>query len=232
MSIATFEPVFIVDDDPAAHESVAALVRSHGLEAETFESAEDFLARFDRQRDGCLIIDMRMSGMCGLKLQELLRAEGVELPVIIITGYGDVSSAVQAMRGGAQTFLEKPCNDQQLWEAICRALACQVQSRSQRAQRAQIRSRLAMLTPEEHQVLQKLVAGNPNKTIAKELDLGLRTVELRRANILQKMQAASLAELVRMVVAAGAVRDSTREFAASAEEGQSGEAAEPTVNSG
>ena len=232
MSIATSDPVFIVDDDPAARESVAALVRSHGLEAETFESAEDFLARFDRLKDGCLIIDMRMTGMCGLKLQELLRAEGVELPVIIITGYGDITTAVQALRGGAQTFLEKTCNDQLLWEAICQALACQAQLRSQRAHRAQIRSRLAALTPEEHQVLQKLVAGNPNKTIAKELDLGLRTVELRRANILHKMQAASLAELVRMVVAAGALREWTMDLGTSAEEGQFSKASQPTVKSG
>ncbi len=115
--------------------------------------------------------------MCGIKLQEYLRAEGVELPVIIITGYGDVTSAVQAMRAGAEAFLEKPCDDQQLWQAICQAMESQAVSRRQRVARLEIRCRLATLTPDEHQVLQRLMAGNPNKTIARDLDLGLRTVE-------------------------------------------------------
>jgi two-component system response regulator FixJ len=200
MSSVTLDPVFIVDDDPAARESVAALVRSHGLEAETYDSAEDFLARFDRRRDGCLVVDVRMTGMSGIDLQEQLRREGVELPVIVITGYGDVASAVRAMRTGAFTFLEKPCNDQQLWESICLALQGQTALRGLRVQRGENCRNLATLSADEHRVLEKLMDGKANKTIAKELDLGLRTVELRRATILKKMQTASLAGLVRMVV--------------------------------
>jgi FixJ family two-component response regulator len=201
------DPVFVVDDDPAARESVAALIRSHGWEAETFDSAEAFLAQFDRRRHGCLVVDVRMTGMSGVELQEHLKQEGVELPVIVITGYGDIPTAVQAMRGGARMFLEKPCNDQQLCESIFQALQAQAISRRQRELRTAIHGRLATLTGDEHRVLQSLLSGKPNKTIARDLDLGLRTVELRRATILQKMQASSLAELVRMVMLANEFQD-------------------------
>jgi FixJ family two-component response regulator len=200
MSSVTSDPVFIVDDDPASRESVAALVRSHGMEAETFSSAEDFLRRFDRDSSGCIVVDMRMTGMSGLELLEQLRRQGVELPLIMITGYGDVPTAVRAMRGGAMTFLEKPCSDQRLWESIVSALNLESEARTARQQRTEIRRRLATLTPDERKVLAQLLDGNSNKGIAKDLDIGLRTVELRRANILGKMQASSLAELVRMVL--------------------------------
>jgi FixJ family two-component response regulator len=203
MSIATLDPVFIVDDDPAARDSMAALIQSHGLQAETFESAEDFLARFDRTRGGCLVLDVRMAGMSGLELQERLNVEGLNLPVIIITGYADIPAAVRAMRNGAITFLEKACGDQKLWDAISRARETEAMARGPRLQRTDIRRRLATLTLDERRVLDKLIDGRPNKAIARDLDLGLRTVELRRAMILQKMQASSLAELVRLVVQSG-----------------------------
>jgi FixJ family two-component response regulator len=199
---ATPEPVFIVDDDPAARESVAALVRSRGCTAFTYESAEDFLCRFDRSQNGCLVIDVRMPGMSGVDLQEKLSACGIALPVILLTGYGDIPTAVRAMRNGAAMFLEKPCDERQLWEAISKAAARDEASREHHVQQAAIRQRLTILTADEMDVLHKLVDGLPNKVIAKELDLGLRTVELRRATILQKMQASSLAELVRMVLLA------------------------------
>jgi two-component system, LuxR family, response regulator FixJ len=203
MSIATLDPVYIVDDDPAARDSMAALIQSQGLHAETYESAEDFLARFDRNRSGCLVVDVRMSGMSGLELQEQLLQEGVDLPSVVITGYADIPAAVRAMRNGAITFLEKACGYKKLLDSISQALVSQTTTRSKRILRSEIRRRLATLTPDERRVLDKLVDGRPNKTIARDLDLGLRTVELRRAMILQKMLASSLAELVRMVVQSG-----------------------------
>ena len=200
MSVATSDSVFIIDDDPAARESVAALVRSHGLDSETYDSAEEFLGRFDRCRDGCLVVDVRLTGMSGIELQEHLKQAGVELPVILISGYGDITTAVRAMRTGALTFLEKPCNEQQLLESISQAFQHKAALRAARVQRADIRRRLTLLTPDEQVVLEQLMDGKANKTIAKELDIGLRTVELRRATILKKMQATSLSGLVQMVV--------------------------------
>jgi FixJ family two-component response regulator len=202
MSTFAFETVFIVDDDPAARESMAALIESHGLRSETYESAEDFLGRFDRDKSGCLVIDVRMGGMSGVELQERLCADGIDLPAILITGYGDIPTAVRAMRNGAMTFLEKASGHQKLWDSISQVLASEASTREQRLQRNEIRRRLTRLTSDEHRVLAKLLEGLPNKMIARDLDLGLRTVELRRALILQKMQASSLAELVRMVVSA------------------------------
>jgi FixJ family two-component response regulator len=203
MSTATLDPVFIVDDDPAARDSMAALIQSHGLQTETYDSAEDFLTRFDRARSGCLVVDVRMSGMSGLELQEQLLEEGVDLPVVVITGYADIPAAVRAMRNGAAIFLEKACGQEKLWNSISQALQSGASNRGRRLQRIEIRRRLATLTPDERRVLDKLVDGRPNKTIARDLDLGLRTVELRRAMILQKMLASSLAELVRLVVQSG-----------------------------
>jgi two-component system, LuxR family, response regulator FixJ len=200
MSTATSDPVYIVDDDPAARDSVAALVRSHGIEATTYKSAEDFLEQFDRQSSGCLVVDVRLSGMTGVQLQQRLIEQGIELPVIMLTGYGDVSTAVEAMRAGACMFLEKPCNDQQLWTSIQQALEREARNRPQRQQRAEIRSRLQALTDQERTILEHLMAGVPNKTIARQLDIGLRTVEMRRANILKKMATNSVPELLRKLI--------------------------------
>jgi two-component system response regulator FixJ len=200
MSTATSDPVFIVDDDPAARDSVAALVRSHGAEAETFASAEEFLDRFDRQRSGCLVVDVRMSGMTGVQLQKQLIQQGIELPVILLTGYGDIPTAVEAMRAGACTFLEKPCSDQQLWKSIQHAMQFEARNREHRQQRAEIRSRLQALTDQERMILDHLMTGMPNKAIAREFDIGLRTVEMRRASILKKMGAPSMPELLRKMI--------------------------------
>lgn len=200
MFVATLDSVFIVDDDPATRESMVALIQSHGLQAESFESGEDFLTRFDRSKTGCLVLDVRMTGMSGLELQERLAEEGIDLPVVVVTGYGDIPTAVRAMRNGAATFLEKASGCHKLWDSISQALANAAANREFSSQKADIRRRMATLTSDERRVLEKLLDGYPNKTIARELDLGLRTVELRRAMILQKMQASSLAELVRMVV--------------------------------
>jgi two-component system response regulator FixJ len=192
--------VNVIDDDAEGRESVIALVRAHGVEAEGYESAEDFLASFDHLHSGCLVVDVRMPGMSGVDLQQQLTKNGHTLPIVIITGYADVPTAVEAMRNGALTYLEKPCSDQTLWEAISRGLEIEAASRTRRLQHANIIGCLKTLTAAEHAVLDKLLLGAPNKIIARDLDLGLRTVELRRATILEKMHASSPVELVRMAM--------------------------------
>ncbi len=172
--------VIIVDDDPAARDSVAALVKSKGVGTRTFASAEEFLAALDPAETGCLVVDVRMTGMSGVELQETLRARGSDWPVIVITGFGDVPTAVRAMKAGALTFLEKPCRTTELWSAIEDALAQSVQKESQRERQSEIQARYDQITPDERQVLRLMLAGATNKTIAADLDLGLRTVELRR----------------------------------------------------
>ncbi len=194
--------VFVIDDDPAARDSVAMLVRSKGVEAETFETAEQFLAADIAQRSGCLVVDVRMTGMTGLELLDLLRERGIHLPVIVVTGFADVAMAVRAMKGGAETFLEKPCPGSLMWASISDALEYGAQRQQRDAERLQIKSKIASLTDAEKKVLDRVVEGNPNKVIAGQLDLGLRTVELRRAKIMEKLQADSLAQLVRMVLIA------------------------------
>ncbi|MDZ4817615.1 MAG: response regulator [Planctomycetota bacterium] len=195
------EPVvYIIDDDPAARESIAALIQSQDLAVMPFASAEDFLAKYDSSQRGCLIVDVRMKGMSGLDLQEQLAKQHANLPVIVITGFADVPMAVRAMRSGAVTFLEKPSGEQAISDAIHLALDQEARANELRQQRDQIEQNYASLTPAELLVLDQLMQGMPNKAIASELDLGLRTVELRRATIMKKMHADSLAELVRLVL--------------------------------
>ena len=195
--------VFVVDDDPAARQSVAALVESMGLCAETFESAESFLQAYDSARPGCLVTDLRMFGMSGLELQEALFRDKISLPVIVITAFADVPLAVRAMKHGAITLLEKPCHEQELVSNINRAIELDSVTRHKTAQVRSIKQRLDTLTGGERAVMQLLITGKMNKNIAKELDLGLRTVELRRHQIMKKMQVDSVAELVRLVMEAG-----------------------------
>ena len=195
--------VFIVDDDPAARDSVAALVSSKGMPVETFQSGEEFLKGFDSSRLGCVVADVHMGGMTGLDLQESLGKRGARLPVVLITGYGDIPTAVRAMAAGAFTFLEKPCRDHELWGTIRKALQWAAERQLEETRRADAQKRLAQLTPDEHRVMAAMVGGKSNKIIAQELDVGLRTIESRRASVLRKMQAESLADLVRIVLLAG-----------------------------
>jgi FixJ family two-component response regulator len=194
--------VFVVDDDPAARSSVAALVASHGLKVNEFASAEEFLAARDPKERGCLIADVRMEGMSGLELQEKLAEKRDSIPVIIITGFADIPMAVRAMQAGALTFLEKPCADLELWQSIQAALDYDEQTQAGRQKHADVIARRASLASAEVDVLDRLLAGKPNKQIAAELGVGLRTVELRRATLMKKMHADSLAELVRLVLIA------------------------------
>ena len=195
--------VYVVDDDAAARESVLALVSLKGVRALGFASAEEFLSKYSPTMSGCLVTDVRMTGMSGLALLSQLQAKRSTLPVIVITGYADVPMAVKAMQYGAMTFLEKPCQDQELWHAIQQALDREQSQAALRRQKGEIEKRLATLTEDEVAVLRKLLEGLPNKRIAVDLDIGLRTVELRRSNIMKKMGAASLPELVRMAILIG-----------------------------
>ena len=195
--------IFVVDDDDAARESVVALVSSKGLRAKGFANAEAFLSAFDPAVKGCLVVDVRMQGMTGLQLVEHLAARNHKLPVVVITGYADVPMAVRAMQIGAVTFLEKPCHEQELWQAIERALEIEERHQLERSQQAEVAARIESLTEEETAVFRMLLAGKVNKRIAVELDLGLRTVEARRSTVMKKMQATSLPDLVRMAILSG-----------------------------
>ncbi len=194
--------VFIVDDDPAVRQALLTLVRSMRLRAECYESAQQFLDAFDPARPGCVLLDVRMPGISGLGLLEQFNREEMPLPAIVMSAYGDVPMVVRAMKAGALNFLEKPCRDQQLWEAIQEAIKWDADHRERMALRAQVRHRLQRLTHGEHDVLAMLIDGKPNRIIAAELNLSVRTIEVRRAKIMDKMKADSLAELIRLTLSA------------------------------
>jgi two-component system, LuxR family, response regulator FixJ len=202
--------VFIVDDDEAIRSSLKLLLKTLGLPAIAYGSAQEFLAAFDPQRPGCLVLDIRMPGMSGLELQQALNARGALLPVIFITGHGDVPMAVEAMREGAMDFLQKPFRDQDLIDRINKALERDRSGRELLSNRARLQARIAALSPREQQVLAEITQGKINKVIAAELDLSQRTVEIHRSRIMEKMGANSLAHLVRMVIDAGTELPVTR----------------------
>ena len=192
--------VFIVDDDAAVRSSLRLLVKSVGLSAAVFTSAQEFLSGYDTGQPGCLVLDVRMPGMSGLELQQQLNLRGAVLPVIFITGHGDIPMAVEAMQHGAFDFLQKPFRDQDLIDRIQRALEKDRENRAALGQRARIRERLDSLTPREREVLALVTSGKANKVMAADLGLSQRTVEIHRAHVMEKMAASSIAQLVRMVL--------------------------------
>ena len=194
--------VFVVDDDQAMRTSLQWLIESTGMQVKTFESADAFLTNYYPGRAGALLLDVRMPGMSGLELQAYLAREGYQLPVIIITGHGDVSMAVKAMQAGAMDFIEKPFHDEDLLRSIRRALDFDQRWRLSRAARAEILARLADLTPREHEVMDMVTEGKANREIAVALGVTPKTVEAHRARVMEKMRAESLAELVRMALIA------------------------------
>ncbi|MCK4658064.1 MAG: response regulator transcription factor [Phycisphaerae bacterium] len=194
--------VFVVDDDEAVRRQLQWLLESVGLSAESFGSAQGFQEACDPTRPGCLILDVRMPEMSGLDLQERLVAQGSGLPVIFVTGYGDVRTAVRAMKAGALDFIEKPFNDQELLDRIHQAIEQDARARQRQAQGADIAARLASLTVRECEVLDLVVAGEVNKAIALALGLSHKTVEFHRRKIMDKMQARNVIDLVRMVLEA------------------------------
>ncbi len=188
--------VYVVDDDEAVRDSLSVLLRSVGYQAQTFESAVEFLESFDADQHGCLVADIRMPGMSGLDLQAALNKDGSELPIIFITGHGDVPMAVDAMKSGALDFIQKPFRDQDLLDRINQALQADSERRQSCEERSVVRARLAALTPREREVMDRVVKGQANKVIALDLGVSQRTVEIHRARVMQKMHARSLAELV------------------------------------
>ncbi len=195
--------VFVVDDDKAARESLRFLIESVGLACETYASPTDFIEAYDPLRPGCLILDMRMPGLSGLQVQERLHEQNIRVPIIFVTGHGDVPMAVSALKAGAFDFIEKPYSDQQLLDRVQHCIAEDSRRRNEYAERAALRERLAQLTPREREVLERVVAGKPNKVIARELSISGKTVEVHRARVMEKMQTSSLANLVSMCVSAG-----------------------------
>ena len=201
--IVEAEPtIVIIDDDPAVRQALTVLVRSMRLQAEAYESAEAFLNRYDSTRPGCLLLDVRMPGISGLELLEHLSHNEVRLPAIVMSAYGDVPMVVRAMKAGALNFLEKPCRDQQLWEAIQEGLRWDAVHRQHVVLCTTVLHCLQRLTSGENEVLQLLIDGKSNKTIASELGLSVRTIEVRRAKLMKKMKAESLAELIRLTLSA------------------------------
>jgi two-component system, LuxR family, response regulator FixJ len=195
--------VFIVDDDAAVRDSLRLLVKSVGQTAAVFVSAQEFLASYDPRQPGCLLLDVRMPGMSGLELQQQLNLRGAVLPVIFITGHGDIPMAVEAMQHGAFDFLQKPFRDQDLIDRIQRALERDRENRTALGERTRIRERLDSLTPREREVLTMVTSGKANKVMAADLGLSQRTVEIHRARVMEKMGASSVAQLVRMVLDLG-----------------------------
>jgi two-component system response regulator FixJ len=197
------EIVFVVDDDVDARDSLCALLESAGHAAVAYESAQAFLEAYRPGRPGCLIADVRMPDMDGLELQEALNRRDAGLPVIVVTGHADVPLAVRAMKAGAVDLIEKPFDDELLLATVRRALALAQNARANAAATEAAKARIASLSARERQVLELLVAGQPNKIIAYELDISPRTVEIHRAHVMDKMEAKSLSDLVRAAIAAG-----------------------------
>ncbi|MCH9670057.1 MAG: response regulator [Gammaproteobacteria bacterium] len=193
--------VYIIDDDEAVRDSVSTLVESIGLAALRFSSGDDFLAAVTASSQGCIVTDIRMPGLSGLDLQDQLAARGIGLPVIVLTGYGDVSAAVRAMKTGAIDFVEKPFNAQELLDKIQHALAIDDRRRADDDESAAIRERLASLTNREREVMELVAAGSANKVIALDLNISERTVEVHRGRAMKKMSARSVAELIHMLSA-------------------------------
>lgn len=192
--------VFIVDDEADIRDALRLLLNSVGLNVETFGSAREFLETYNPDQPGCLVLDVRMPGMCGPELQEKLHAKQVHIPIIIITGYGDVPTAVRTMKAGAIDVIEKPFNDQTLLDRVQQALEQDQRQREEQHEREEISIRLARLTSRERDVVEGVVAGKLNKVIAADLGLSTRTVEVHRSRIMKKTQSDSVPTLVRMVL--------------------------------
>jgi FixJ family two-component response regulator len=189
-----------VDDDEAVRSSTKLLLKSVGLPAVTYASAQEFLDNYDPLQPGCVVLDVRMPLMSGLELQQLLNIRGAIIPVIFITGHGDIPMAVEAMQHGAFDFLQKPFRDQDLLDRVQKALEKDRVNRVQLREKTRIQERRESLTPREREILELMTRGKPNKVMAADLGVSQRTVEIHRARVMEKMGASSLAQLVRMVM--------------------------------
>jgi two-component system response regulator FixJ len=198
--LASSDIVHVIDDDADVRQSLAFLLSTVGMAVRVHDSADAFLKVLPEVQEGCVVTDVRMPGVDGIELQRRLAAAGIGLPVIVMTGHGDVALAVAAMKAGAVDFIEKPFDDDMLIAAIKAALARRAGDRERSARAAEVRERLKLLSERERQVMEGLVAGKPNKLIAHDLGISARTVEIYRANVMTKMQADSLSALVRMAL--------------------------------
>jgi two-component system response regulator FixJ len=192
--------VFVVDDDPAFCQSLRMLLHSAGLRVEDYPSAERFLQAACTERPGCLVLDVRMPGWSGLELQAHLSAKRIRMPIIFITGHGDIPMAVRAVKAGAVDFLEKPFNDEVLLARIRQALERDAEQRQRERSCTQSEARFARLTPREKEVMQRVAAGRSNKQIAVELNISHRTVEIYRARVMEKLGVKSLSDLIRVAM--------------------------------
>jgi len=190
--------VFLIDDDQAIRDAVGLLLRTHGLAVEAFSSAVDFLKSDAIQRPSCLLLDVRMPGMSGLDLQKHLRAKNQQIPIIFITGHGDVPMAIRAMKSGAFDFVEKPFQAEMLLSRIHEALAFDDQERCRQVQRDEAATRIASLSPREREVMERVAAGQYNKVVAAELGISISTVEIHRKRVMEKLEAESLSDLIRL----------------------------------
>ncbi len=190
--------IFVVDDDPAVCESLEALIRSAGFKSETFSSARDFLARPPHDGPACLVLDVRMPGLSGLDLQKELADRNNDIPIVFITGHGDIPMSVQAMKTGAVDFLPKSFDDDDLLGAVSEAIDRHRRARRDRAENDEIRRRIKSLTPRERQVFELVITGMLNKQIAFDLGISEQTVKIHRGRVMRKMQVVSVAELVRL----------------------------------
>jgi two-component system response regulator FixJ len=201
--------VHVIDDDEAVRQSIEFLLRTAGVTARTYDSASAFLNALPTIETGCIITDVRMPGISGIELLKRLGEMQIKMPVIVVTGHGDVPLAVEAMKNGAVDFLEKPFEDELLLGSVRSALNRSQENAAREAERAEVGARLSTLTNREREVLEGLVVGKPNKIIAFDLAISPRTVEIYRANVMTKMEAASLSELVRMALVVGVMKSST-----------------------
>lgn len=203
--------VYVIDDDEAVLHSLEFLLKTAGLEVRSFGSPEAFLKVLPEAKSGCVITDLRMPGITGIDLLRHVKESGIDMPVIVVTGHGDIALAVEAMKIGAIEFLEKPFDDDILLEAVRGALQKEASAAKQKAELSDIHKKLAALSNREMQVLEGLVAGSANKVIAFDLGISPRTVEIYRANLMTKMAANSLSDLVRMAMAAGLLENTGKE---------------------
>lgn len=202
---------YVVDDDEAIRTLWRWLMESNGIAVQTFATAAEFIAAYKEGGLACLVLDVRLPGMSGLELQEYLKREGIEIPIVFVSGHGDVPTAVSAIKGGAVDFIQKPFGYREVLAIIRRAFERDAENRDRRARRFQVAERLAALTEREREVLRRIIAGRANKVIADQLAISVKTVEFHRARVMEKMQAGSVAELVQLALGAAAGVDSLRE---------------------
>lgn len=191
---------YVVDDDESIRTLWRWLMESNGIAVRTFSTAAEFIESFSSGGAGCLVLDLRLPGMSGLELQEYLNSRGIEIPIVFVTGHGDVPAAVSALKGGAVDFIQKPFSHREVLSIIQKAFQRDAENRERRARRSRSAGRLASLTEREREVLQRIIAGKPNKVIASELDISVKTVEFHRAKVMEKAGVDSVAELVQVAM--------------------------------